>query len=110
MTHVIKMPFLPCFHGTDDYSIPADASKKFADSLKNVGARAELILYEGKTLTNLFLQADPFRGGKDDLFDHVVSFIHSGDEEALAQDAMAPPRRRFCPEFLLKLATKISPF
>ncbi|KAK4284282.1 hypothetical protein QN277_001137 [Acacia crassicarpa] len=106
------IPLLPpiiLFHGTGDYSIPYDASKKFADSLKNVGARAELILYEGKTHTDLFLQ-DPFRGGKDDLFDHVVSIIHSGDEEALAQDAVAPPRRRLCPEFLLKLATKISPF
>lgn len=53
---------------------------------------------------------DPLRGGKDDLFEHVVSIIHSGDDEALAMDAMAPPRRRFCPEVLLKLACKISPF
>ncbi|XP_028769481.1 isoprenylcysteine alpha-carbonyl methylesterase ICME-like, partial [Neltuma alba] len=45
------IPLLPpiiLFHGTGDYSIPADSSKKFADTLKNVGARTQLILYDGK--------------------------------------------------------------
>lgn len=53
---------------------------------------------------------DPLRGGKDELFDHVVAVIHAGDKEALSKDAMAPPRRRHVPEFLLQLARKISPF
>ena len=53
---------------------------------------------------------DPLRGGKDELFDHLVSVIHAGDKEALDKDAMAPPRRRLVPEFLLKLARKINPF
>lgn len=56
------------------------------------------------------LMQDPLRGGKDELFDHLVSVIHAGDKEALDKDAMAPPRRRLVPEFLLKLARKISPF
>ncbi|KAK7271774.1 hypothetical protein RJT34_27948 [Clitoria ternatea] len=97
------------FHGTADYSIPSIASKRFADALKEKGARAQLILYEGKTHTDLFLQ-DPLRGGKDDLFDHVVAVVHANDSDALAKDATAPPRRRFVPEILLKLASKISPF
>ncbi|KAL8171549.1 hypothetical protein V2J09_023353 [Rumex salicifolius] len=97
------------FHGTGDSSIPSNASKDFADALNSSGANAELILYDGKTHTDLFLQ-DPLRGGKDDLFDHVVGFIFSGDSEALARDAMAPPRRRLLPEFLLQLARRISPF
>ncbi|XP_027358285.1 isoprenylcysteine alpha-carbonyl methylesterase ICME [Abrus precatorius] len=106
------IPLLPpvfLFHGTADYSIPSVASEQFADALKKAGARAELILYEGKTHTDLFLQ-DPLRGGKDDLFDYVVSTLHSNDIDALAKDATAPPRRRFVPEILLKLAGKISPF
>ena len=53
---------------------------------------------------------DPLRGGKDELFDYMVGYIHSGDAEALAKDLMAPPRRRLVPELLLKLASKISPF
>lgn len=53
---------------------------------------------------------DPLRGGKDELFDHIVAFIHAGDEEALTKDAMAPPRRRLVPEILLMLAGRVSPF
>ncbi|KAL5153239.1 putative isoprenylcysteine alpha-carbonyl methylesterase ICMEL2 [Glycine soja] len=118
-------------HGTADYSIPSVASERFAEALKKAGVRAELILYEGKTHTDLFLQSstmcypfvlpievlilnhaaqDPLRGGKDDLFDLAVAIMHSNDSDALANDAIAPPRRRFVPEILLKLARKISPF
>ncbi|XP_031279278.1 probable isoprenylcysteine alpha-carbonyl methylesterase ICMEL2 isoform X5 [Pistacia vera] len=103
------LPPIILFHGTSDLSIPSDASKTFADALRGVGAKAELILYEGKTHTDLFLQ-DPLRGGKDDLFDHIVSVIHADDKEALANDAMAPPRKRLVPEILLRMAHHISPF
>lgn len=103
------LPQIFLFHGTSDSSIPSDASKAFVDALKRVGAQAELILYDGKTHTDLFLQ-DPLRGGKDELFDYVVAFIHADDAEALAKDAVAPPRRRLVPEMLLKLARIVSPF
>lgn len=103
------LPQFILFHGTADYSIPSDESKNFADVLQKVGAKAELILYPGKTHTDLFLQ-DPMRGGKDELFEHVVSLIHAGDNEALAKDAIAPPSPRLVPEFLLKLAHTVSPF
>lgn len=53
---------------------------------------------------------DPLRGGKDELFDYLVAFIHVDDNEALARDAAAPPRRRFVPELLLRLAGQVSPF
>nr|POE95741.1 isoprenylcysteine alpha-carbonyl methylesterase icme [Quercus suber] len=106
---VSRLPPITLFHGTSDYSIPSDASKTLVDALQRAGAQAKLVLYEGKTHTDLFLQ-DPLRGGKDELFDHLVSVIHAGDKEALDKDAMAPPRRRLVPEFLLKLARKISPF
>lgn len=103
------LPPIILFHGTNDSSIPSDSSKDFADALNSKGVHAELILYDGKTHTDLFLQ-DPLRGGKDDLFDHVVGVICSDDEEALARAAMAPNRRRLLPEFLLQLARRISPF
>ncbi|XP_073139192.1 probable isoprenylcysteine alpha-carbonyl methylesterase ICMEL2 [Henckelia pumila] len=106
------VPLLPhfiLFHGTSDYSIPSDESTAFADTLRKAGARAIVILYNGKTHTDLFLQ-DPLRGGKDELFDYVVTFIHSDDKEALASDAMASPRRRFVPEIMLRLARQVSPF
>ncbi|CDP02394.1 unnamed protein product [Coffea canephora] len=103
------LPQIFLFHGTSDSSIPSDASKAFVDALKRVGAQAELILYDGKTHTDLFLQ-DPLRGGKDELFDYVVAFIHADDTEALAKDAAARPRRRLVPEILLKLARIVSPF
>ncbi|KAM4131652.1 hypothetical protein ACJW30_01G191300 [Castanea mollissima] len=106
---VSHLPPITLFHGTSDYSIPSDASKTFGDALQRAGAQVKLVLFEGKTHTDLFLQ-DPLRGGKDELFDHLVSVIHAGDKEALDKDAVAPPRRRLVPEFLLKLARKISPF
>ncbi|XP_009357013.2 probable isoprenylcysteine alpha-carbonyl methylesterase ICMEL2 isoform X2 [Pyrus x bretschneideri] len=106
---VSLLPPITLFHGTADYSIPSDASKVFADTLQKAGAKADLILYDGKTHTDLFLQ-DPLRGGKDELFDQLVSVIHAGDTEALEKDAIAPPRRRLVPELLLKLARCISPF
>nr|GMD51820.1 probable isoprenylcysteine alpha-carbonyl methylesterase ICMEL2 isoform X1 [Ipomoea batatas] len=103
------LPNFILFHGTDDRSIPSNASKTFADALLRVGGRAEVILYDGKTHTDLFLQ-DPLRGGQDDLFDYVVALIHADDKEALANDANAPPRRRLVPEILLQLARLVSPF
>ncbi|XP_050372641.1 probable isoprenylcysteine alpha-carbonyl methylesterase ICMEL2 [Argentina anserina] len=96
------LPPIILFHGTADYSIPSDASKNFAETLRSLGVKSESILYEGKTHTDLFLQ-DPMRGGRD-------AIIHEGDSDALAKDAVAPPRRRLVPEFMLKLAHKVSPF
>ncbi|GFQ01370.1 isoprenylcysteine alpha-carbonyl methylesterase icme [Phtheirospermum japonicum] len=106
---VSLLPPIILFHGTADYSIPFDSSKNFAETLRNLGVQAESILYEGKTHTDLFLQ-DPMRGGRDAMFEDLVAMIHSGDSEALAKDATAPPRKRLVPEFLLKLAHKVSPF
>ncbi|KAJ4710613.1 Isoprenylcysteine alpha-carbonyl methylesterase ICME protein [Melia azedarach] len=106
---VSLLPPIILFHGTADYSIPADASKNFANTLQRVGGKAESILYEGKTHTDLFLQ-DPMRGGKDEMFEDLVAIIHADDQEALAKDAVAPPRRRLVPEFMLKLARSVSPF
>ncbi|KAF8407881.1 hypothetical protein HHK36_007019 [Tetracentron sinense] len=106
---VSLLPLIILFHGTADYSIPSDSSKNFADALRGVGAQAEIILYEGKTHTDLFVQ-DPMRGGSDEMFEDLVAFIHAGDTEALAKDALAPLRRRLLPEFMLKLAHKVSPF
>lgn len=53
---------------------------------------------------------DPLRGGRDELFEYVVTYIHAEDKKALAKDALAPPRRRFVPEILLNLAGSVSPF
>ena len=50
------------------------------------------------------------RGGNDQMFEDLVRRIHYGDSEALAKDAVAPPRRRLVPEFMLKLARRVSPF
>ncbi|XP_047159066.1 isoprenylcysteine alpha-carbonyl methylesterase ICME-like, partial [Vigna umbellata] len=84
-------------------------SKSFAETLKRVGVTAEAIMYDGKTHTDVFLQ-DPMRGGKDDMFEDLVGYIHAGDAEARARDAEAPPRRRLVPECMLKLAHSVSPF
>ncbi|KAI9170068.1 hypothetical protein LWI28_022124 [Acer negundo] len=106
---VSLLPPIVLFHGTADYSIPADASKNFAETLQAVGVRGESILYEGKTHTDLFLQ-DPMRGGSDEMFEDLVSIIHADDSESLAKDAVAPRRRRLVPEFMIKLARSVSPF
>ncbi|OMO83037.1 Alpha/beta hydrolase-3, partial [Corchorus capsularis] len=100
---VSLLPPIILFHGTGDYSIPSDSSKSFADTLRRLGGKAESILFEGKTHTDLFLQ-DPMRGGRDEMFEDLVAIIHADDEDALAKDAVAPPRRRLVPEFMLKLA------
>uniref|UniRef100_A0A2P2MVF7 Isoprenylcysteine alpha-carbonyl methylesterase ICME-like n=2 Tax=Rhizophora mucronata TaxID=61149 RepID=A0A2P2MVF7_RHIMU len=44
------------FHGTSDNAIPAASSKEFLEILPGLGAHAELILFEGKNHTDLFLQ------------------------------------------------------
>ncbi|XP_030449676.1 probable isoprenylcysteine alpha-carbonyl methylesterase ICMEL1 [Syzygium oleosum] len=106
---VSRLPPVTLFHGTADYSIPSDASKNFAETLHRAGVKAESILYKGKTHTDLFLQ-DPMRGGKDDMLEDLVGYIHAGDTEALTKDAVAPPRRRMVPECMLKLARAVSPF
>ncbi|XP_073103630.1 probable isoprenylcysteine alpha-carbonyl methylesterase ICMEL1 isoform X2 [Elaeis guineensis] len=106
---VSLLPRVILFHGTSDYSIPSDASKTFADALQNAGAQAELVLYEGKTHTDLFLQ-DPFRGGKDELLEDIIAVVHADDAAALANDGAAPAARRLVPECMLQLASKISPF
>ncbi|KAG6654015.1 hypothetical protein I3843_05G106400 [Carya illinoinensis] len=106
---VSLLPPIILFHGTADYSIPSDASKNFAETLQGVGVKAESILYEGKTHTDLFLQ-DPMRGGTDKMFEDLLAIIHAGDADALAKDAVAPPRRRLVPEFMLQLARRVSPF
>ncbi|XP_031273646.1 probable isoprenylcysteine alpha-carbonyl methylesterase ICMEL1 [Pistacia vera] len=103
---VSLLPSIILFHGTGDYSIPADASKNFANTLQRVGGKAESILYEGKTHTDLFLQ-DLMRGGRDDMFEDLVAIVHAEDRESLAE---APPRRRLVPEFMIKLARSVSPF
>ncbi|XP_073131317.1 isoprenylcysteine alpha-carbonyl methylesterase ICME-like isoform X2 [Henckelia pumila] len=106
---VSLLPSMILFHGTGDYSIPSDSSKSFVDTLQSLGVQAQLILYEGKTHTDLFLQ-DPMRGGRDDMFEDLVGIIHAGDSEALANYATVPPRKRLVPEFMLKLARSVSPF
>ncbi|KAK9105513.1 hypothetical protein Scep_022357 [Stephania cephalantha] len=90
---VLLLPPIILFHGTADYSIPVASSKNFADCLQRLGAQAELILYKDKTHTDLFIQ-DPLRGGTDELVKDVASFVHAGDEVALAKDAVAPPGKR----------------
>ncbi|KAL8137726.1 hypothetical protein V2J09_003727 [Rumex salicifolius] len=103
------LPPIILFHGTADYSIPSEASQSFAVTLKSLGVKAESVLYEEKTHTDLFLQ-DPMRGGRDEMFEDVVAIIHSSDDQALAKDAVAPPFRRRVPEFMLKWARAVSPF
>ncbi|KAJ4848213.1 putative isoprenylcysteine alpha-carbonyl methylesterase icmel1 [Turnera subulata] len=103
------LPPIVLFHGTADYSIPSDASKDFAETLQRVGVRAESILYEDKTHTDLFLQ-DPMRGGFDQMFEDLVTIIHADDIEAQAMDVVATPRRRLVPECMLQVARKVSPF
>lgn len=55
-------------------------------------------------LGQLTLTQDPMRGGRDDMFEDLLAIIHAGDGESLAKDAVAPPRRRLVPEFMIKLA------
>lgn len=53
---------------------------------------------------------DPMRGGNDQMFEDLLAIIHADDAAALAKDAVAPPRRRLVPEFMLRLARSVSPF
>ena len=50
------------------------------------------------------------RGGRDEMFEDLVGIIHAGDVDAIAKDAVAPPRRCLVPEFMLQLARRVSPF
>lgn len=61
-------------------------------------------------MSNAYGFQDPMRGGKDDMFDDLVAYIHADDAEALSRDGTAPLRRRLVPEFMIKLARTVSPF
>ncbi|THU57210.1 hypothetical protein C4D60_Mb03t01090 [Musa balbisiana] len=105
--HAISLlPHVILFHGTSDQSIPSTASKKFVDTLHSVGAKVDIVLFEGKTHTDLFLQ-DPLRGGKDELLEHIAAVIYGGVAAAHAHISAAPLPRRLVPEFMLQLARKI---
>lgn len=105
---VSLLPPIVLFHGTADYSIPSDSSKNFAETLQRLGVKAEAIMYEDRTHTDMFLQ-DPMRGD-DKMFEDLLSIVHADDPAALAKDAAAPPRRRLVPECMLRLARRVSPF
>ncbi|XP_072966393.1 probable isoprenylcysteine alpha-carbonyl methylesterase ICMEL2 isoform X1 [Typha angustifolia] len=106
---ISMLPPIILFHGTGDYSIPSSASQTFADVLQSAGAQVKLVLFEGKTHTDLFLQ-DPLRGGRDELVEDIVAVILASDATALAKAAVAPIPQRMVPEWQLKLARQISPF
>uniref|UniRef100_A0A0D9V3E9 protein-S-isoprenylcysteine alpha-carbonyl methylesterase n=1 Tax=Leersia perrieri TaxID=77586 RepID=A0A0D9V3E9_9ORYZ len=84
-------------------------SQTFANVLQQAGAQAKLLLYEGKTHTDIFLQ-DPLRGGRDPLVEDVLSVIHVDDELTQEKIAVAPAPRRLVFEWQLQLARRISPF
>jgi len=96
------------FHVTS-YIFSFMRSQSFVDVLQQAGAQAKLLLYEGKTHTDIFLQ-DPLRGGRDPLVEDVLSIIHADDAIALQKVALAPTPRRLVFEWQLKLARQISPF
>ncbi|WOK97779.1 hypothetical protein Cni_G06487 [Canna indica] len=53
---------------------------------------------------------DPNRGGKDELLENIVAAIYAADEVEETNIASAPLPCRLVPEFMLKLAHKISSF
>lgn len=50
------------------------------------------------------------RGGRDEMFEDLVTMIHAEDTEALSKDSLGPPRKCLVPEFMLKMARTVSPF
>jgi hypothetical protein len=53
---------------------------------------------------------DPLRGGRDKMLEEIASVIHSEDPDASAHHLVVPVARRLVPEFMLKLAGRVSPF
>ncbi|KAG8056067.1 hypothetical protein GUJ93_ZPchr0001g32551 [Zizania palustris] len=106
---IALLPLIVLMHGTEDYSIPSSSSQSFADILQQTGAQAKLLLYEGKTHTDIFLQ-DPLRGGRDPLVEDIFSIIHVDDEITQEKIAVSPTPRRLVFEWQLQLARRISPF
>ncbi|KAF8686984.1 hypothetical protein HU200_043263 [Digitaria exilis] len=110
------LPHIILFHGTSDSSIPSSERIAAKHSLQQHGAKANLFLYEGKTHTDLFLQ-DPLRGGRDKMLEEITSVIHSEDSDTsnhldsdTSNHLVVPVARRLVPEFMLKLAGRVSPF
>jgi len=106
---VSLLPHIILFHGTSDCSIPHAESEAFLDTLQQRGAKVDLFLYQGKTHTDLFLQ-DPLRGGRDKMLEEIVAMIHKDDPSESTQAIDVPVARRLVPEFMLKLAGRVSPF
>jgi len=53
---------------------------------------------------------DPLRGGRDKMLEEIASVIHSEDPDVSADQLVVPAARRLVPEFMLKLAGRVSPF
>lgn len=53
---------------------------------------------------------DPLRGGRDKMLEEIASVIHSEDPDTSANHLVVPVARRLVPEFMLKLAGRVSPF
>ncbi|KAG6396174.1 hypothetical protein SASPL_142316 [Salvia splendens] len=94
------LPRIILFHGTSDNSIPSDESSKVGNLYSDFPEARYLYMqqnvcgYTTKSRSSSRTDLDPLRGGKDELFDYLVGFIHADDKEGLARDAAAPPRRR----------------
>ncbi|KAK1665976.1 hypothetical protein QYE76_054135 [Lolium multiflorum] len=99
---IALLPPIFLMHGTDDYSIPSSSSQTFVEVLQQAGAHAKLLLYEGKTHTDIFLQ-DPLRGGRDPLVEDVLTLIHA-DNATCENIASTPTPRRLVFEWQLRLA------
>ncbi|KAM3192853.1 hypothetical protein ACQJBY_069811 [Aegilops geniculata] len=106
---VSLLPHIILFHGTADCSMPSAESEAFLDALQQRGSRADLFLYKGKTHTDLFLQ-DPLRGGRDKMLEEIVAVIQNDNPGLSAQNLPVPVARRLVPEFMLRLAGRVSPF
>lgn len=100
------LPPTMLFHGLADYSIPYQATIRYADALREAGLKVTTHLFSNKTHTDLFLQ-DPMRGGRDELLEHIVAVIYEGEEQA---PDLSTPADRMVPELLLQLARIVSPF
>uniref|UniRef100_A0A2C9VNW5 protein-S-isoprenylcysteine alpha-carbonyl methylesterase n=2 Tax=Manihot esculenta TaxID=3983 RepID=A0A2C9VNW5_MANES len=112
---VSLLPPIVLFHGTADYSIPCDASSTVILTYYHGGnilqiLHVVLIIFRHDCICVYIYGEDPMRGGNDQMFEDLVAIVHSGDPEAQAKDAVAPPRRRLVPELMLQVARRVSPF
>jgi len=99
-------------HGATDVSAPCSGGVEFYDSLKLLGVKADLIVYESMSHTDPILEK-PFAGEQqlhEDIYNLMRKWGEGKEHEFVDFDGSIPSCRRVAPQIMIDVARKANPF